>query len=95
MLASRVQFDDNPGVSDRPFLSQSHKRVSVTFFAPITGTVTLHNEPGGTSGRGIVLNAGQSPYHLHVDTHGDCVQRSWYAVYTGVVAPVGFIEALN
>ncbi len=94
-LASRVQFDQLTTAGPRIVLSSSDKRVSLTFFPPDTGAVTLSNDSPASFGQGIVLTPSSFPVKLHLKRDGDCVQREWFALYTGVFAPVSWIEAFG
>lgn len=94
MLASKVEFDPATSGAVHRILSSSNKRVTLTLFAPRTGMVTLSNEPTPTQDQGIDLIPGQNPVHLDVRLHGDCVQREWYAFYTGTFSPIAWIQSL-
>lgn len=67
-------------------------RLSLQFFAPAVGRVTLSNDPIGAEGKGMVLAAGQGSIIMRIDTHGDMVRRDWFALYTAGASPVSWVE---
>jgi hypothetical protein len=93
--ASRIEFDPATAGTAHRLLGESTQRVAITFFPPATGNVTLSNDPAPTANNGWVLQLPAAPINLTLMQDGDCVQREWYAVYSGAFAPVGFIQTLS
>lgn len=95
MLSSNIQTHQTPSTSATVLLSDSTRRYSLTIFASQTADVWISNEPGMVAGQGIFLPAGHEPIYLCVREQGDCIQRGLYIVYSGPLAPVSWIEALD
>ena len=92
---STVQFDAAPTTSSRSIIGPSERRLSLTFFPPNSGQVTLSTNPIVTFGNGIVLRAGQSPHRISRDREGDIVTQGWYAMYASPSGDgIGWIEEM-
>ncbi len=93
-LMSRTTVDPITTAASHVVMGQSLQRVAITFFAPASGQATISNETPVTSGNGIVLIPGQAPVVLSLYHQGDCVQREWYVIYSGLVSAMTWIETL-
>jgi hypothetical protein len=91
---SLIQFDPAPSISSREIVSPSSNRKAIEFRPPGAGRVTLSNDPVTGDGNGYVLAAGQGNIQFRLDTHGDVVQRGWYALYSAGAMPVSWIQTL-
>ena len=95
MKGSRIEFDPATSGASHRIIGESTQRRGLWLFAPATGNVTFSNDTPVTANNGIVMQLPQSPIYLTVDRDGDCVQREWYAVYSGVFAPASWIQILE
>lgn len=93
MLASRIRIVP-VGATAFLLTGASESRVGILITPPITGSVTLSNDPDPVSGQGFNLNPGGGPHILHLHDHGDVVQREWYIIGSGAGLGVGVIEVL-
>lgn len=89
---SVVEYDLSPSTGSRMIISASNDRLSLTFIPPATGRVTLANSTVLGDGKGMALNAGQSPITLDIVEHGTVIRNNWYALYTAGSAPVSWIQ---
>ena len=92
---ARVAFDLAPLSPGHLILSHHPKRISITWFPPGNGQVTLANDPVTALGNGITLQAGQGAITLSLQYHGEAVQREWYGIYSAGAYPVSWIEMLG
>lgn len=61
----------------------SEMRVGLLLGAPLTGTITYGTSNAVISGQGMNLAAGQPPIELRIETHGEAVNKSWFAIGSG------------
>jgi len=77
-------------------LGPSTSRVAIVFSPPSTGSYTVSTEAGVTDGNGMVLVVGGCQLTITLETHGDAVEKPWYAIKNAAPAPaptvMGFIE---
>jgi len=93
VLASRIRVVA-VGAAEVQLTGASDSRIALTVSPPISGSVTLSNDAGVTSGQGLNLGAGSAPLTLTLAEHGDCVQREWLIIGSGAGLGVGLIETL-
>jgi len=94
MLSSRVNYDQIAANAAHLILSSSDKRYAVTFYPSSLSVVWITNEPTPIAGQGIALLPGAAPVRLCVEDDGDTVQKEWYAIYSGPISPIAFVETL-
>lgn len=95
MKASRIEFDSNTSGASHRLIGESTQRKGLFLFPPATGNATLSNDPNVVVNNGIVLQLPQPYLYLTAELHGDIVQREWYVIYSGVAAPIGFIQVME
>lgn len=91
MIKSKIETDTGLLGQVHEILPYDESRVSLTFYPPQSGVVTLHTELPLFAGQGLVLSAGNMPITLWAKYHGEVVRKAWWAVYAAGATPISWI----
>jgi len=80
------------GTGSTPLISHSPTRTVLIVSAPVSKRVTLSLVQPAVDRVGITLHPGSSPLVLTVQTHGDLVTRSLWAIADTSAEQIGIVE---